>query len=132
MGLFRFVNRACSSVGAKCQLRHNDCVYVPQSIEEASMSSFGFLFCLDHHFVDGAGAKILADSFLKSLGNEFHRAPSTALSSSDWKDSIKNLAPPWIQMMNEDQHVSGPSFDEAVRCDSQILVDARVGNRHFL
>ena len=101
-------------------------LHVPSADPVSSILSFDFTFCLDHHFVDGVGGRMLVGSFFKFLASTLYQGPSSLKSSLAWQKSLENLAPPWIEMLNGDQEVSGSAFDEAVRRDSELLIDHRV------
>ena len=107
----------------------------PQDSRPLRLASFGFIFCLDHHFVDGVGVRLVAGSFFRfladALGQEL--APPVLSSSSSssesfvrWPESMQELAPSWIEMMNGHQQLDGTAFDTRVQRDTAKLISQRV------
>lgn len=101
-------------------------LHFPCADPASSILFFYFTFRLDHHFVDGVGGRMVVGSFFKFLANNLCQESSLPSSDLKWQESLKNLAPPWIEMMNEDQELNGSAFDKAVRRDSELLLDQRV------
>ncbi|KAH9214188.1 hypothetical protein DL95DRAFT_446705 [Leptodontidium sp. 2 PMI_412] len=77
---------------------------------------------VDHQVTDGTGIKIVLGKYLSILASALNNPPEILQDEIKWEESYKNLSPPWIQHMNEDQVTSGPEYNEmAARNRDNIL-----------
>lgn len=86
-----------------------------------------FLMRFDHLCADGIGAQILAGEFLKIFAEKPDMAWRPTLSAS-----IKNLMPSWIEIMNTEQRMDGPEFEDAVQKQRVLMLEHMVRLRFLL
>ncbi|KAG4437997.1 hypothetical protein IFR05_006537 [Cadophora sp. M221] len=77
----------------------------------------------DHQVVDGTGIKILLGKYLSLLASALSKPAEKLQVGIKWHESYKNLSPPWIQHMNEDQVTSGPEYEELVAHIRDIILE---------
>ena len=85
-----------------------------------------FILNADHQVVDGIGIKILLGRFLALLAKSLS---SPLEEDFDWEQSINNLTPPWIGLMNEDQLCSGPEYERVAEANKDFMFQKMV-QRH--
>ncbi|RDL37251.1 uncharacterized protein BP5553_04684 [Venustampulla echinocandica] len=81
----------------------------------------------DHEITDGIGTRILFGKYLSLLSSCISE-PQLGLVMYDWAESSKNLSPPWISIMNQDQAISGSEFEETVAWNKEILLERMNAN----
>jgi hypothetical protein len=65
---------------------------------------------VEHSIRDGIGARILFGKFLACLAESISKPTKYAWNEDSWKDSGRKLTVPWIEVMNDNQAVSGPEY----------------------
>ena len=92
--------------------------------EDDQVRDISLLFRIDHTYTDGIGLRILANAFLNLLSRELDEGP-TGL--PPWHFAARNLSPPWIEMMNEDQRTD--DFDQTIiKEEIELLQDHHQDN----
>ncbi len=89
------------------------------------------MICVDHQVADGIGARILSGKFLALLASSLGIGPVAAKTEIKWEDSCHNLSQPWIRLMNADQILSGPKYEETAVKNRDVLLDQMVITLHF-
>ncbi|KAG0645771.1 Core trichothecene cluster (CTC) 3 [Hyphodiscus hymeniophilus] len=79
-----------------------------------------FMLNADHQVTDGIGIRIIIGRFFALLAQSLH-APATVEERLDWKESVTNLSPPWIQVVNEQQVLSGPDYEQGAEANEEII-----------
>ena len=82
-----------------------------------------FCFRVDHQLADGMGVYILAGNFLKIFGQEVGRENDEKI---EWEKAVENIPEPWILMMNAKQETGGGSFEERVKKNTELVLEAIV------
>lgn len=71
------------------------------------------------------GDRITVGSFFKYHANKLSQ--KLVLLSKSWlRGSLKNVVPPWIEMMNENQEFSDSALDKTIRRDRELSIDQRI------
>ena len=84
-----------------------------------------FVLNADHQVTDGIGIRILLHHFLVFLAESLSRNPALE-DSSNWKERVSNLTPPWISLVNENQLLSGPEYERVAEFNEDILFQKMV------
>lgn len=95
-----------------------------------SSSRVQLILNVDHEITDGIGTRILLGKYL-SLFSSCISQPQSISDIYDWTESSKNLSLPWISMMNQNQNISGPEFEQTVAWNKEILFKKMVLNLPF-
>lgn len=79
-----------------------------------------FILNADHQITDGIGIRILIGRFLALLAQSLN-LPLAAQEGLDWQQSVTNLSPPWINLVNEEQRFSGPDYERVAKANEEFL-----------
>ncbi|KAL2069673.1 hypothetical protein VTL71DRAFT_14352 [Oculimacula yallundae] len=78
---------------------------------------------VDHQVTDGTGIKIILGKYLSLLASALNEPYGILQDEIPWEESYKNLSTPWIQLMNEDQVISGSEYEEVVTRNRLIILE---------
>lgn len=81
------------------------------------------MMCVDHQVADGIGVYILLGKYLTLLASELGRRPGGAEMEMRWEESWKNLSPPWILRMNDEQVFSGKEYEEIAERNRDVILN---------
>lgn len=112
-----------------CLCLHRAYLGGPKSEDTYDVTGTGFSFRVDHQMADGIGAYIIAGSFFNLLAAEIGGRSNPKV---DWREATNNLPVPWVQMMNADQQTEGKDFEENVRRNTNLVLEAMVCTVHPL
>lgn len=93
-------------------------LYTLLSTSDEELSTVRFMMHMDHLFADATGHRLAVRSFLRLLATELSNSSKTWLDLEqdiNWANSPKNLATPWIYLMNDDQKIDGEEFDQNIK-----------------
>ncbi|KAL8862805.1 MAG: hypothetical protein Q9178_000747 [Gyalolechia marmorata] len=96
-------------------------VYARSSPMDMKVTSVSFLFRVDHTYADGIGIRLIGDSYLRLFAQCLTDKPDSEL--PPWQHAARNLSPPWIELMNEQQKTGGEVFERNVRNDIDALLN---------
>lgn len=82
-----------------------------------------FCFRVDHQLADGMGVYILAGNFLEIFAKEVGRDNDEKI---EWEKAVENIPEPWVLMMNAKQETGGDSFEERVKENTELVLEAIV------
>ncbi|KAL9596653.1 MAG: hypothetical protein Q9219_005648 [cf. Caloplaca sp. 3 TL-2023] len=88
---------------------------VPDETTPVKDTELRFLFQINHLFFDGIGFRCMIATFFRGLALKLAGSTATARSALDWSKSIENLAPPYIDLLVPEQHISGPEYDTSLQ-----------------
>ena len=115
------------SIRLKKEENHSDQVFLLiHPVVEAGddlVKQVDFILNADHQVVDGISIKILLNRFLALLAISSSTPPEEDF---DWEESTKNLTPPWIDLMDEDQLRSGPEYENAAEANKDFMFQKMV------
>ncbi|KAI4244551.1 MAG: hypothetical protein L6R42_010439 [Xanthoria sp. 1 TBL-2021] len=96
-------------------------VYAQCSPPEMKVTSISFLFRVDHTYADGIGIRLIAKAYLKIFAQYLRENPDNPM--PPWQHASRNLSPPWVELMNEQQKTNGEDFEHNVRNDIDALLN---------
>ena len=96
-------------------------VYARCSPVDMKVTTVSFLFRVDHTYADGIGIRLIGDSYLRLFAQYLTDQPDSKL--PPWQHAVRNLSPPWIELMDERQKTSGEVFERNVRNDIDVLLN---------
>jgi hypothetical protein len=79
------------------------------------------VLCVNHQITDGIGTRILFGRFLSSLAHTLSKSTIDVWNEEVWKHSGSKLSVPWIEVMNDDQVISGPVYERIVAENEENL-----------
>lgn len=95
-----------------------------QSAEGKSTSTgAAFSMRVDHGLADGMGAYLLAGKYFRILGEELGGREEEQI---DWKEAARRIPKCWVELLNEEQRTEGEDFEEAVRCNINLVMESTV------
>ncbi|KAL8910231.1 MAG: hypothetical protein Q9171_004474 [Xanthocarpia ochracea] len=97
-------------------------VYARCSPVDMKVTGVSFLFRVDHTYADGIGIRLIGDSYLRLFAQYLTDKPDDS-ELPPWQHAARNLSPPWIELMNEQQKTSGEVFERNVRNDIEVLLN---------
>lgn len=107
-------------------------MYIAASVVDKSATigseSVHFLFHTNHLYFDGIGLRQMACAFFRGLAAQLCKNLASPFERLPWHQSSENLPPPIVELLNADQHISGPSFDDALQDLLGIMMQARVSS----
>jgi hypothetical protein len=83
------------------------------------------LLSVDHQSTDGIGSRILLGRFLSLLASALDE-PEAFVGVIKWEQSVENLSPPWIGMMNEEQVFSGEEYEQFAESNREFVFEKMV------
>ncbi|TVY33318.1 Trichothecene 15-O-acetyltransferase, partial [Lachnellula subtilissima] len=89
--------------------------------DEDLVSRFHLMVNMDHEVTDGIGTRILFGQFLSLLA--VFLSGSSGVGEIEWTESSRNLSPPWVGIMNEEQVTCGPEYEEMARMNKTLLLE---------
>lgn len=84
-----------------------------------------FILNADHQVVDGISVRILLGRFLTLFAISLS-SPRGDDVDLDWGKSTKNLTPPWIGVVNDDQLLSGPEYQRVAELNKDFMFQKMV------
>lgn len=83
----------------------------------------------DHLMTDGIGIRVLLGKYLSLIAEELAISSRSTRLKPTSQSSLgrQSLAEPWYNLMNEDQMVSGKSYEAAVKTQERFLLSDTVG-----
>ena len=88
------------------------------------VSRFHLMLNMDHEVTDGIGIRILFGKYLSLLAKFLSGSPEVG--EIKWAESSRNLSPPWISIMDEEQVTHGPEYEEMVQMNKTLLLENMV------
>lgn len=101
-------------------------LYLELDIDEDSVSRFHLMLNMDHEATDGIGTRILFGKYLSLLAKFLSGSPGVGQGEMEWAESSRNVSPPWISIMDEEQITSGPQYDEMAQMNKTLLLENMV------
>ncbi|KAN0119928.1 hypothetical protein V8E51_002136 [Hyaloscypha variabilis] len=83
---------------------------------------------LDHLVTDGIGARIVLGRYLSLLASSIVTPINF---KPDWQKNHENLSAPWIGLLRNCQELSGPSYEEGVLRNRDIMITRMHDNHGF-
>lgn len=103
-----------------------------QETEDASVKKVDLMMNADHQITDGIGVRILLSKYLSILATSIEKLPTANPSqnptTSDWNNNDDRPTEPWICLLDTNQVLSGPEYEEAVRQNTEILLSKMGAN----
>jgi hypothetical protein len=85
---------------------------------------------VDHQITDGIGTRILFGKFLSCLAKSISEPKREVRDVNRWTRNGRNLSVPWIEVMNEEQVVSGHDF-EKITAENKVNLSKLVNKTLF-
>jgi hypothetical protein len=76
---------------------------------------------VDHQITDGNGTRILFGKFLSMLAKSLSFQPRNLPDDIARRNNGRNLSTPWIEVMNDEQVISGSEYEQLVLSNEQNL-----------
>jgi hypothetical protein len=87
---------------------------VEMASSKEDITKVHFLFNVDHLCTDGIGVRIIAGLFFRLFAQGLSSGNGMEYMDIKWQDSVRNLSPPWVNVLNHKQKTSGEEFEAAV------------------
>ncbi|KAK5987036.1 Trichothecene 15-O-acetyltransferase TRI3 [Cladobotryum mycophilum] len=97
---------------------HAVMVYISASVSglDAALgdSEVHYLFRFNHCLFDGIASRQIVAMLFQNLASQICSVPTDTNEDIDWKQSISNLPPAFVALMDSEQDLSGSTFDRTV------------------
>jgi hypothetical protein len=108
------------------RLNNTDSTYIiihstPETEIDNSVRSCQLMLNVDHQISDGIGARILFGKFLSVLSKSLGEEPRNFLDGQTESRNGNRLSVPWIEVMNDEQVLSGPEYEKLVGANKHYL-----------
>jgi hypothetical protein len=97
-----------------------------ESGDGPGVSRLHVMLNVDHEITDGIGARILFGNYLSLLASCLSTPSDDAPELIDWEKTSNNLSKPWITIMNDEQLLAGPEYEEKVQWNKSMLLERMV------
>jgi hypothetical protein len=88
-------------------------------------SEIHYLFRFSHCLFDGIAARQIVTMLFQNLVADISDSSVIKHEDIDWKQSMSNVTPAFVELMDPQQDLSGPKFDRAVH-DHMVLMKKKV------
>ncbi|KAH6679689.1 hypothetical protein B0J14DRAFT_581367 [Halenospora varia] len=78
---------------------------------------------IKHQITDGIGIKILLSKYLPIFSTHLSKPERSKGSRFDWEYSPKIPSTPWINLLNDDQVLSGPEYERTIAWNREVLLE---------
>lgn len=94
------------------------------------VSNVQLMIYVDHQVTDGVGARFLLGRYLLLLASSITTSSNPPEFQLNWEESHNNLSVPWICLMNDNQALSGTTYNENASWNQYILAEQMVMLHH--
>ncbi|TVY39675.1 Trichothecene 15-O-acetyltransferase [Lachnellula occidentalis] len=102
-------------------------LYSELDTDEDLVNRFHLMLNMDHEATDGIGTRILFGKYLSLLAKFLSGSPG-GQDEIEWAESSRNLSPPWISIMDEEQVTCGPEYEEMAQMNKTMLLESMAQN----
>ena len=95
------------------------------------VSNIQLMIYVDHQVTDRIGAQILPGRYLLLLASSITTSSNPPEFQLNWEESHNNLSVPWICLMNDNQALSGTTYNENASWNQDIFAEQMVILHHF-
>ena len=99
--------------------------YSENDANKSPVTRCQILLNVDHRITDGIGARIIFGKYLSLLALSLVAPHKQAWDEDVWRQSARNLSIPWISMINSEQVICGPEYQNLV-AENQSNLDKLV------